>query len=78
MLLWFFPSGIFKLLSRIAVAFNTSDRTPEFIPQLIEDFPNDNYEPKIELLDEIDKNGIIDNITFLDSLDPHPPILIEI
>ena len=53
-------------------------RTPDFIPQLIKDFPDDNYQPKSELIDEINKNGIIENFEFLNSLDPKPPILIEI
>jgi hypothetical protein len=52
--------------------------TPEFIYQLFKDFPDNNYDTGNQLLDEIKKNGLIDNIKFLDGLNPHPPIVIEI
>ena len=52
--------------------------TPEFIYQLFKDFPDNNYDTESQLLDEIKKNGLIDNIEFLDGLKPHPPIVIEI
>jgi hypothetical protein len=52
--------------------------TPEFICQLIEDFPNDNFQPKGKLLEEINNNGLIDYSTFLDGLNPRPPIEIEV
>jgi hypothetical protein len=45
---------------------------------LFKDFPDNNYDTENQLLDEIKKNGLIDNIKFLDGLNPHPPIVIEI
>lgn len=52
--------------------------TPEFISQLVNDFPGNNFVPDEELLEEISNTDIVENHVFLSGLQPFTPISIEV
>jgi hypothetical protein len=54
------------------------NKVPEFITQLILDFPGKNYEPDDKLLKDIDTCGLMNNRKFLNGLKPRPPINVEV
>ena len=53
-------------------------RTPEFIEQLVNDFPENNYSPCELLRREISTKHLIDTQAFLAGLNPWLPVYIEV
>lgn len=71
----------FKCDSNGAIEEIISDfdgKVPEFVTQLIIDFPGKNFEPDDKLQKDIATYGYIDDIQFLNGLKPHPPIIVEV
>ena len=52
--------------------------TPEFLSQLIRDFPGNNYLPDHQILKRISINGMMDQKSFLTGLNPYRPVTVEI
>ncbi len=53
-------------------------KTPNFIPQLLQDFPDCGYPSEDELLQDLSNNRIISDKTFLKGLRPMPYRIIEV